>query len=162
MLTIRAVSFKGRPLDRELLARFEEAGGTIGRGNVQVNGGATINGLSFSHPAFTGHATLTLAGGTSTWASGDIVLGGLGGSGNLIVGSGATLVQTGGGTLIGETIPVGSLQNNGTYRKLGPSLVSIGRPVFFNSGHRLSEAELVPLITRDALIGVAEPRAPVS
>src|ERR1700756_5269201 len=32
MLTIRAVSFKGRPLDRELLARFEEAGGAIGRG----------------------------------------------------------------------------------------------------------------------------------
>src|SRR5690242_16504834 len=32
MLTIRAVSFKGRPLDRELVARFEEAGGTIGRG----------------------------------------------------------------------------------------------------------------------------------
>jgi type VI secretion system FHA domain protein len=32
MLTIRAVSFKGRPLDRELTARFEEAGGTIGRG----------------------------------------------------------------------------------------------------------------------------------
>ena len=32
MLTIRAVSLKGRPLDRELTARFEEAGGTIGRG----------------------------------------------------------------------------------------------------------------------------------
>src|SRR5262245_509424 len=32
MLTIRAVSFKGRPLDRELAARFEGAGGTIGRG----------------------------------------------------------------------------------------------------------------------------------
>src|SRR5258705_1695907 len=32
MLTIRTVSFKGRPLDRELTARFEEAGGTIGRG----------------------------------------------------------------------------------------------------------------------------------
>src|SRR5258708_24585884 len=32
MLTIRAVSFKGRPLDREVTARFEEAGGTIGRG----------------------------------------------------------------------------------------------------------------------------------
>ena len=32
MLTIRAVSFKGRSLDRELTARFEEAGGTIGRG----------------------------------------------------------------------------------------------------------------------------------
>ena len=32
MLTIRAVSFKGRPLDRELVARFEETGGTIGRG----------------------------------------------------------------------------------------------------------------------------------
>src|SRR5215468_5601922 len=34
MLTIRAVSFKGRPLDRELSARFEEAGGTIGRGEI--------------------------------------------------------------------------------------------------------------------------------
>ena len=32
MLTIRAVSFKGRPLDRELVARFDETGGTIGRG----------------------------------------------------------------------------------------------------------------------------------
>src|SRR5262245_32386035 len=32
MLTIRAVSFKGRPLDREVSARFEGAGGTIGRG----------------------------------------------------------------------------------------------------------------------------------
>ena len=32
MLTMRAVSFKGRPLDREVAARFEEAGGTIGRG----------------------------------------------------------------------------------------------------------------------------------
>jgi FHA domain-containing protein len=32
MLTIRAVSFKGRPLDREVAARFEETGGTIGRG----------------------------------------------------------------------------------------------------------------------------------
>jgi FHA domain-containing protein len=32
MLTIRAISLKGRPLDRELTARFEEAGGTIGRG----------------------------------------------------------------------------------------------------------------------------------
>src|SRR2546427_6363046 len=32
MLMIRAVSFKGRPLDRELSARFEGAGGTIGRG----------------------------------------------------------------------------------------------------------------------------------
>src|SRR5215510_16205171 len=32
MLTIRAVSFRGRPLDRELAARFEGAGGTIGRG----------------------------------------------------------------------------------------------------------------------------------
>src|SRR5262245_59038822 len=32
MLTIRAVSFKGRPLDREVTARFEGAGGTIGRG----------------------------------------------------------------------------------------------------------------------------------
>ena len=32
MLTIRAISLKGRPLDRELTARFEESGGTIGRG----------------------------------------------------------------------------------------------------------------------------------
>jgi type VI secretion system FHA domain protein len=32
MLTIRAISLKGRPLDRELTARFEGAGGTIGRG----------------------------------------------------------------------------------------------------------------------------------
>ena len=36
MLTIRAVSFKGRPLDRELVARFEEAGGTIGRGETNT------------------------------------------------------------------------------------------------------------------------------
>ena len=36
MLTIRAVSFKGRPLDRELAARFEEAGGTIGRGETNT------------------------------------------------------------------------------------------------------------------------------
>ncbi|PYN28055.1 MAG: type VI secretion system-associated FHA domain protein TagH [Candidatus Rokuibacteriota bacterium] len=36
MLTIRAVSFKGRPLDRELTARFEEAGGTIGRGETNT------------------------------------------------------------------------------------------------------------------------------
>src|SRR5262252_556301 len=36
MLTIRAVSFKGRPLDRELSARFEEAGGTIGRGEINT------------------------------------------------------------------------------------------------------------------------------
>ena len=36
LLTIRAVSFKGRPLDRELLARFEEAGGTIGRGEINT------------------------------------------------------------------------------------------------------------------------------
>src|SRR5437867_8718319 len=32
MLTIRAISFKGRSLDRVLTARFEETGGTIGRG----------------------------------------------------------------------------------------------------------------------------------
>src|SRR5258705_12707811 len=32
MLTMRAVSFKGRPLDREVTARFEEAAGTIRRG----------------------------------------------------------------------------------------------------------------------------------
>jgi FHA domain-containing protein len=36
MLTIRAVSFKGRPLDQELAARFEEAGGTIGRGETNT------------------------------------------------------------------------------------------------------------------------------
>src|SRR5262249_48075892 len=36
MLTIRAVSFKGRPLDRELSASFEEAGGTIGRGEINT------------------------------------------------------------------------------------------------------------------------------
>src|SRR5262245_46618666 len=36
MLTIRAVSFKGRPLDRELAARFEETGGTIGRGETNT------------------------------------------------------------------------------------------------------------------------------
>src|SRR5262249_32133080 len=36
MLTIRAVSFKGRPLGRELSARFEEAGGTIGRGEINT------------------------------------------------------------------------------------------------------------------------------
>src|SRR5262245_21956247 len=36
MLTIRAVSFKGRPLDRELAARFEETGGTIGRGEINT------------------------------------------------------------------------------------------------------------------------------
>jgi type VI secretion system FHA domain protein len=32
VLVIRAVSFKGRPVGRELAARFGEAGGTIGRG----------------------------------------------------------------------------------------------------------------------------------
>ena len=32
MLLIRAVSFNGRPIGRDLLARFGEAGGTIGRG----------------------------------------------------------------------------------------------------------------------------------
>jgi FHA domain-containing protein len=36
MLTIRAVSFKGRPLGRELAARFEETGGTIGRGETNT------------------------------------------------------------------------------------------------------------------------------
>jgi FHA domain-containing protein len=36
MLMIRAVSFKGRPVDRELSARFEEAGGTIGRGEINT------------------------------------------------------------------------------------------------------------------------------
>jgi len=36
MLTIRVVSFKGRPLDRELAGRFEEAGGTIGRGETNT------------------------------------------------------------------------------------------------------------------------------
>jgi FHA domain-containing protein len=36
MLTIGAVSFKGRPLDRELAARLEEAGGTIGRGETNT------------------------------------------------------------------------------------------------------------------------------
>src|SRR5262247_395783 len=36
MLTIRAVSFKGRPLDREVTARFEGAGGTIGRGEANT------------------------------------------------------------------------------------------------------------------------------
>src|SRR5262249_39483112 len=33
VLVIRAVSFKGQPLGREISARFAEAGGTIGRGN---------------------------------------------------------------------------------------------------------------------------------
>jgi type VI secretion system FHA domain protein len=33
MLVIRAISFKGRPLPRELSATFSEAGGTIGRGD---------------------------------------------------------------------------------------------------------------------------------
>jgi type VI secretion system FHA domain protein len=33
MLLIRAVSFKGRPVARELSARFDESGGTIGRGD---------------------------------------------------------------------------------------------------------------------------------
>ena len=32
MLLIRVVSFRERPVGRELTARFEEAGGTIGRG----------------------------------------------------------------------------------------------------------------------------------
>jgi type VI secretion system FHA domain protein len=36
MLTIRAVSLKGRPLDREVAARFGEAGGTIGRGETNT------------------------------------------------------------------------------------------------------------------------------
>jgi FHA domain-containing protein len=33
VLVIRAVSFNGRPLGQEILARFDEAGGTIGRGD---------------------------------------------------------------------------------------------------------------------------------
>src|SRR5262245_26973514 len=33
MLLIRAVSFKGQPVARELLAHFDESGGTIGRGD---------------------------------------------------------------------------------------------------------------------------------
>jgi FHA domain-containing protein/type VI secretion system protein len=32
MLLIRAISFKGQPTEREIVGRFEEAGGTIGRG----------------------------------------------------------------------------------------------------------------------------------
>ena len=36
ILTIRAISFKGRSLDRELSARFEETGGTIGRGEINT------------------------------------------------------------------------------------------------------------------------------
>src|SRR4029450_10009522 len=36
MLTIRAVSFKGRPPARGLAARFEEGGGTIGRGETNT------------------------------------------------------------------------------------------------------------------------------
>src|SRR6266545_1099169 len=36
MLTIRTVSFKGRPLGRELTARFAESGGTIGRGETNT------------------------------------------------------------------------------------------------------------------------------
>jgi len=36
MLTIRAISFKGQPLGRELTARFGEAGGTIGRGETNT------------------------------------------------------------------------------------------------------------------------------
>jgi len=36
MLTIRAVSFKGQPLGREVTARFGDAGGTIGRGETNT------------------------------------------------------------------------------------------------------------------------------
>jgi len=36
MLTIRAVSFKGQPVGRELTARFGETGGTIGRGETNT------------------------------------------------------------------------------------------------------------------------------
>jgi type VI secretion system FHA domain protein len=36
MLTIRAVSFRGQPLGREVAARFGEAGGTIGRGETNT------------------------------------------------------------------------------------------------------------------------------
>src|SRR5262245_65685198 len=36
MLLIRAISFRGRPIDRELLGRFGEAGGTIGRGETST------------------------------------------------------------------------------------------------------------------------------
>src|SRR5437870_2641649 len=36
MLTIRAVSFKGQPIGREVTARFGEAGGTIGRGETNT------------------------------------------------------------------------------------------------------------------------------
>ena len=32
VLLLRAVSFQGRPIERELAAKFGEAGGTIGRG----------------------------------------------------------------------------------------------------------------------------------
>ena len=32
MLVIRVISFRGRPTEREVLARFSEVGGTIGRG----------------------------------------------------------------------------------------------------------------------------------
>jgi FHA domain-containing protein len=75
MLTIRAVSFKGRPFDRELAARFEEAGGTIGRGES--------NTLVLSDPErfiSRTHATISFqAGGyviTDTGAKNPIVVNG--------------------------------------------------------------------------------------
>jgi type VI secretion system FHA domain protein len=75
MLTIRAVSFKGRPLDRELTARFEEAGGTIGRGES--------NTLVLSDPErfiSRTHATISFqAGGyliTDTGAKNPVVVNG--------------------------------------------------------------------------------------
>jgi FHA domain-containing protein len=75
MLTIRVVSFKGRPLDRELAARFEEAGGTIGRGEA--------NTLVLSDPErfiSRTHATISFqAGGyviTDTGAKNPIVVNG--------------------------------------------------------------------------------------
>jgi FHA domain-containing protein len=75
MLTIRVVSFKGRPLDRELASRFEEAGGTIGRGDS--------NTLVLSDPErfiSRTHATISFqAGGyviTDTGAKNPIVVNG--------------------------------------------------------------------------------------
>ena len=47
MLTIRAISFKGRSLDRVLTARFEETGGTIGRGESNT----LVTQLAISHAA---------------------------------------------------------------------------------------------------------------
>ena len=75
MLTIRAVSFKGRPLGRELAARFEETGGTIGRGET--------NTLVLSDPErfiSRTHATISFqAGGyiiTDTGAKNPVVVNG--------------------------------------------------------------------------------------